>query len=207
MRTASAPKGLKTTLATILPLSLVAGIMLGGFGSMIYPPVDAWAASLVCRGNVEVQSDHYTTPSGGSGVQRQIDCVTGAGREARRDITMMTIGVAILGYGALAFALLQIFAARAIRRRAEARLAITDFGGGIRAQGVSSPAELQAILAQVSEALSHGQAEVNVRNVTIDVAGGGDAGGRLVGLKQLRDGGLISDADYEAKKTEILAGL
>ena len=66
MRTAFAPSGLKTTLGRILPLSFVIGFMLGGFGSTIYPPVDAWAASLVCRGNVEVQSDYYATPSGGS---------------------------------------------------------------------------------------------------------------------------------------------
>jgi hypothetical protein len=86
-------------------------------------------------------------------------------------------------------------------------MSVTNYGGGISARGVASPAELQAILGQVSEALQRGQANVTMRNVTIDGAESGDAGERLAILKQLHDSGLISDSDYEAKKTGILSGL
>lgn len=208
MRTATSSRGLRTTLAIILPLSLAAGFMVGGVGTLIYPPVGAWAGNLVCAGNVDVQSDHYTTPSGGSGVQRHISCVSGAGKDAARDdITMMTIGIALLTYAAVAFALLQIFAAPRIRRRAEAKAAFTDFGGGVSARGLDSPAELQAVLAQVAEALQHGQANVTVRNFTIGESDGGGVAERLASLRQIHDSGLISDEDYEAKKAEILSGL
>lgn len=209
MRTAAAHSGLKTTLVIILPLSLAAGFMVAGIGTAISPPVSAWAAPLVCGGTVDIQSDYYSTPSGGSGVQRHIYCVAGGGGEAaREDITMMTIGIAFLAYAGIAFALLQVFAAPRIRRRAEARASYAGFGGGVSAPGVDSPDELQAILAQVSDALRHGEANVTVRNVTIEGGPeGSDAAGRLALLRQLRDGGLVSGEEYEAKKAEILAGL
>ena len=213
MRTASARSGLKTTLVIILPLSLAAGVMIAGIGTLLWPPLSAWAAPFVCSGEVEILSDYYTTPSGGSGVQRHIACVSRAGgaAAAREDVTFMAIGVAGLAYAAIAFLLLQLFAAPRIRRRAEARAAYagfgTAFGGDVRVEGVSSPAELQAILGQVADALRNGQAEVNVGGVTIGAAGGDDIAQRLARLRQLRESGLIDDAEHDAKKAEILAGL
>jgi hypothetical protein len=206
--------GFKATFFVLLPLSLVAGFMVAGIGTAMWPPVSAWAAPLICSGTVDVQSDYYTPPGGGSGVSRHIMCVSGAGKDAAADeITFSAIGIAGLLYAAIAFVLLQIFAAPRMRRgAAEARASVTDFGGGISARGVASPAELQAILGQVSESLRRGEADVTMRNVTIDGvtidgAEGGDAGERLGRLRQLHDAGLISDRDYEAKKAEILSGL
>jgi len=205
--------GLKTTFLVMLPLSLAAGFMIAGIGTAIWPPASAWAAPLVCSGTVDVQSDHYSTPSGGSGVNRHIYCLSGAGKdEVRDEITFPAIGIAGLVYAAIAFVLLQLFAAPRIRRRAEDRMKVSDFGGGISARGLGSPAELQAILGQVAEALQRGQADVNVRTITIGGAGagsaeGGDSGTRLALLKQLHDSGLIDDHDYKAKKAEILSGL
>jgi hypothetical protein len=200
---------LKTTFLIVLPLSLAFGFMIAGIGTAMWPPVSAWAAPLACSGTVDVQSDHYTTPSGGSGVSRHILCVSGAGKdEARDEITFTAIGIAGLLYSAIAFVLLLVFAAPRMRRGAvQARMSASNFGGGISAQGVASPAELQAILGQVSEALQRGQADINVHNVTIDGADGADAGARLAQLRQLHDAGLIDDSDYEAKKAEILSGL
>jgi hypothetical protein len=200
--------GLKTSLLIILPLSLAAGFMVAGIGTTMWPPVSAWAAPLVCSGTVDVQSDHYSTPSGGSGVSRHIYCLSGAGKDGARDeITFSAIGIAFLVYAAIAFVMLQVFAAPRMRRRAEARMSVTHYGGGISARGVASPDELQAILGQVAEALQRGQADVNVHTVTIGEAEDGDAGARLARLRQLHDAGLISDQDYEAKKAEILSGL
>jgi hypothetical protein len=207
MGTASSSRGLRTTFGIVLPLSLAAGFMVGGVGTLMYPPVGSWAGALVCAGNVEVQSDYYTTPSGGSGVHRQIGCVAGAGKDpARDDITMMTFGIAILIYAAVAFALLQVFATPWIRRRSGARTAFADFGGA-GGSGPSSPDELQAILAQVADSIRHGQAEINVRNFTVEDEDGDSVAERLARLKQLHETGLISGDDYEAKKAEILSGL
>jgi hypothetical protein len=201
--------GLKTAFLIVLPLSLVMGLFIAGIGTAMWPPVSAWAAPLACSGTVDVQSDHYTTPSGGSGVSRHILCISGAGKDESRDeITFTAIGIAGLVYAAIAFVLLMIFAAPRMRRgAAEARLSAVNFGGGITARGVASPAELQAILGQVSEALQRGQADIEVHNITIDGADGANPGQRLANLKQLHDAGLISDEDYEGKKAEILSGL
>jgi hypothetical protein len=212
MGTASSSRELGTSLRIILPLSLAAGFMVGGVGTLIYPPVGAWAGALVCAGKVEVQSDYYTTPQGGSGVQRRIGCVSGAaGSAAREDITMMTFGIALLAYAALAFALLQIFAARWISRRAEgeARAGYTVSDG---ASGTDSPADLQAILAQVADSLRRGEANVTIRNFTIGDPGGEDAGAndvaeRLARLEQLRGAGLVNDEEYRAGRAEILASI
>lgn len=200
--------GLKTTFLVILPLSLAAGFIVAGIGTTMWPPVSAWAAPLVCSGTVDVQSDHYSTPSGGSGVSRHIYCLSGAGKDGARDeITFSAIGIAFLVYAAIAFVLLQIFAAPRLRRRAEAKMSVTHYGGGISARGVASTAELQAILGQVAEAVRRGQADVNVHNVTIGQAEGGDPGERLARLRRLHDAGLISDQEYESKKAEILSGI
>jgi hypothetical protein len=200
--------GLKTMFLVVLPLSLAAGFMIAGIGTAMWPPVSAWAAPLVCSGTVDVQSDHYSTPSGGSGVSRHFYCLTGAGKDQTGDeVTFAAIGSAGLLYAAIAFLLLQIFAAPRLRRRPEARTTVTGFGGGISARGVASPAELEAILGQVAEALQHGRADVRVHNVTIDGMDGGDAAERLARLRQLHESGLIDDQDYEAKKAEILSGL
>jgi hypothetical protein len=202
-------KGGAKTIFLLLPLSLAFGFMIAGIGTAMWPPVSAWAAPLACSGTVDVHSDYYTTQSGGSGVSRHILCVSGAGKdEARDEITFSAIGIAGLLYSAIAFVLLMVFAAPRMRRgAAEARAPAMAFGGGISARGVASSAELQAILGQVAEALQHGQADINVSSVTIDGGDGADPGARLAHLKQLHDAGLIDDADYEAKKAEILSGL
>ena len=205
--------GLKTNLLIVLPLSLAFGFMIAGIGTAMWPPVSAWAAPLICSGTVDVQSDHYSTPSGGSGVSRHISCLTGAGKDvAREEITFSAIGIAGLLYAAIAFLLLRIFAVPRMRHgAAETLTAVTDFGGGISASGIASPVDLQAILGQVAEALQQGQADVRVHSFTIDgAAAAGEADNpaqRLARLKQLHDAGLIDDQDYEAKKDEILSGL
>jgi hypothetical protein len=203
-------KGGAKTIFLLLPLSLAFGFMIAGIGTAMWPPVSAWAAPLACSGTVDVHSDYYTTQSGGSGVSRHILCVSSAGKdEARDEITFSAIGIAGLLYSAIAFVLLMVFAAPRMRRgAAEGRMSVTDIGGGsISARGIASPAELQAILGQVSEALQRGRADVNISSVTIDGADGADPGARLAHLRQLHDAGLIDDADYDAKKAEILSGL
>jgi hypothetical protein len=204
--------GLKTTFLIALPLSLAFGFFIAGIGTAMWPPVSAWAAPLICSGTVDVQSDHYTTPSGGSGASRHILCVTGAGKDqSAEEITFSAVGIAGLLYAAVAFLLLRLVILPRLRRGAEAMVSsVVNYGGGISARGVASPADLRAILGQVAEALQRGQADIKVHNITIDGAEGGegaDPAARLTRLKQLHDAGLIGDEDYEAKKAEILSGL
>jgi hypothetical protein len=47
----------------------------------------------------------------------------------------------------------------------------------------------------------------SIRNATIDSPPNGTPAARLAELQQLHAAGLISDADFEAKKAEILSGI
>jgi putative oligomerization/nucleic acid binding protein len=200
--------GLKITFLMLLPLSLAIGLFVAGIGTAMWPPVSAWAAPFACGGTIDVQSDHYSTPSGGSGVSRHIYCVSGAGKDAARDeMTFAAIGIAGLVYAAMLFVILQFFVAPRMRRRPEPDMSVTDFGGGVSARGVASAAEMQAILGRVSDALQRGEAGITVHNVTLGEAEEGDVAQRLAILKQLHDAGLVGDDDYEAKKAEILSRL
>ena len=85
--------------------------------------------------------------------------------------------------------------------------------------GPASPADISSILAKVAEAVQRGGPSVVVRNMSYDSAtgnwsesgddgeDGGDPGERLTRLKQLYDQGLITAAEYQQKRAEILSGL
>ena len=205
MPAVSAYRPWRTALGFFLPLSLGLGFFVAGIGTTMWAPVTSWAAGPFCSGKVVDESDTYTTPSGGSGVHRHIVCVTGSGKdEARDDITFDGIFLAFPLYSALIFAGLLMFAAPRMRRKAEARDNWSSFGG-FTATNTDSPQDLMNIVAAAMQ-----QGNVTVRNVTIDSSGAatdGDSTHRLAQLKQLHDAGLISDADFEAKKAEILSSL
>ncbi|MDB5677278.1 SHOCT domain-containing protein [Sphingomonas bacterium] len=195
----------RTALGLFLPLSLGLGFFVAGIGTTMSAPVTSWAAGAFCSGTVIDGSDYYTTPSGGSGVHRHIICVTGEGKnETRDDITFDGIAIAFPLYSALFFVGLLIFAAPRMRRNAEARPASFDVGTFTTTEG-DVPPDLQGVMGMVAAAMQQGN--VTVHNVTIDSQPDDTPAARLAALKQLHDGGLISDADFEAKKAEILSGL
>lgn len=182
--------------------------MIAGPGTALYPPVSTWAAPLICSGNVEVQSNYYSVRPGESGVSRTIHCVSGEGKGARTEITWSAIGLAFLIYSAIAFLALRFLVAPWLRRRAERALLSAGIRSPSNPGAPASAADLRAILARVSEAVGRGGANVVVRQSDFDLSGDGDdLAERLAQLKQLRDQGLISAEDYEAKKAEILARL
>jgi hypothetical protein len=191
MRAGSSDAKLGTTGCIILPASLFIALMIASAGTAIYPRVAALGAALICSGEVVYESHGQSYRPGEYTVTRQIYCQTGSGKSAtREEITFRAIGVAFLIYSVLAFLLLRFLVAPWLRRRAERALS---------AAGMRS-ADLGSVLGQVSEAVRRGQAKV------VDVSGE-DAAARLAQLKALRDQGLITAADYEAKKAEILSGL
>jgi hypothetical protein len=150
-------------------------------------------------------------------VTREVYCQSGSGKAAaREEITLSAMGVSFLIYAVICFLLLQFIVrpllARRLRRKMEA-LGLTGTTAETAWPGTPAAAgDLKDIYARVQEAMQRGDARVEVRNYTVDAAGGIETGGgeiaaRLAQLKALRDQGLITAQDYEAKKAEILAGL
>jgi hypothetical protein len=211
------PSRFNTTGCIILPSALFIALMLATAGAAIWPKMAAPGAAIVCGGGEVVYESYGASYRPGEyTVSREIYCQSGAGKDATRDeITLQAMGVSFLIYSAAIFLLLQFvvrpLAARRLRRRMEA-LGI----GAPRAQtgwpGTPAAPNLNDILARVQDAVQRGEAQVTVRNVSIDgqdlgTVGGGDIAPRLAQLKALRDQGLITAEDYEAKKAEILSGL
>lgn len=209
------PSRFNTTGCIVLPSALFIALMLATAGTAIWPKMAAPGAAILCGGGeVVYQSYGASYRPGEYTVTREIYCQSGAGKDATRDeITLQAMGVSFLIYSAVIFLLLQFvvrpLAARRLRRKMEA-LGI----GAPAAQGtwLGTPAapNLNDILARVQDAVQRGEAQVTVSNVSIDgqeTAGGGDIPARLTQLKALRDQGLITTEDYEAKKAEILSGL
>lgn len=206
----------------VLPISLFIGVMIASAGVAVHPPIAFIATPLVCSGEVEVESQNYSYRPGQSGVTRTIWCTTSAaagGKPAREDITLKAMGAAFIVYSAIAFVLLQLLwmmmrprVTGLFRVPGRSAAAGEGFGGGgLGGAGVDLP----SILAQVAESVKSGEAKVTVRNMAFDLrddGGPGDAEGedpaeRLERLKRLYDQGLITAAEYQAKRSEILAGL
>jgi Short C-terminal domain len=208
MRAGSSDAKLGTTGCIILPASLFVGLMIASAGTAIYPRVAAVGAALLCSGEVVYESHGQSYRPGEYTVTRQIYCRTGSGKSAtREEITFRAIGIAFLIYSALAFLLLRFLVAPWLRRRAERTLLAAGIRSPADPSRAASPADLRAILGQVSEAVRRGRANVVVHDARAVDPSGEDPAERLAQLRQLRDQGLITAADYEAKKAEILAGL
>ena len=199
----------------VLPVSLFIGLMIATAGMAIYPPVTAIATPLICAGEVVHQSQHYSYQPGQQGITRTILCRTGGAKNQGEDITMQAVGMSFLLYAAIAFLLLFFIAMPLLRRRFSrvidstrtfATNATTNAAGA-----TASPVDLRAILARVAEAVERGDGKVVVRNMSFGAPDGpgddADAAERLGLLRELRDQGLISAEDYEAKKAEILSGI
>lgn len=215
LRSGSSDGRLNATGCIILPASLFIALMLASAGVAIWPRMAAPGAAILCGGEVIYESHGASYRPGEYTVTRTLYCQTGEGKSAARDeITFQAAGISFLIYAVIAFLLLRFLVAPWLRRRA----ARTLEAAGIVSPGIAgapaSPADLRAILARVSEAVGRGAASVTVRNVTVDATGAADpdAGDddleqRLARLRALRDQGLITDHDYDAKKTELLSRL
>ncbi len=194
----------------ILPASLFIGLMIATAGVAIWPKLAEPGAAILCgNGEIVHQSFEYSRP-GEYSVSRVIYCQTGEGKTGtREEITLSAMGVSFLIYAAGIFLLLQ-FAVRPLlawrwRRRMEA-MGIARPGTSMQGAPAHEAVDLTDILARVSDAVRRGEADVQVRNASMDT-GGGDIAARLAQLKALRDQGLITAQDYEARKAGILSEL
>lgn len=176
----------------LMPVSAFCGLMVATAGGALHPRLVTAAAPYVCDGTVETQSRGYSYKPGQQGIARNIFCIAPDGE--RRDITLRAIGAATIYYTLIFFPivlLLGMVALRTIRSR------LADMSKGLTPRGM---ADLKAFMA---DRLRVG-ADI-VRHPT--AAQHASVEDRLHHLQSLRDGGLISEVEYQAKRAEILAGL
>jgi len=199
----------------ILPASLFIALMIATAGFAIWPGLAAPGAAIVCGGGEVVHQSHEYRRPGEYMLMREILCQTGEGKAAaREEITLKAMGVSFLIYAAVLFLLLQFVVRPVVARRMRRKMEALGLSGGRpdgMAPGAGQMASLGGLLGRVQEAVRQGQVDVRTRTVSVGLTdpgmAGGDIAGRLARLKALRDQGLITAGDYEAKKAEILAGL
>lgn len=194
------------TWLAVLPASLFIGLMIASAGTALYPPVTRIAAPLVCPGGrLDYRSHGASYRPGEYIVTRTILCVSGTDGPkgaGRKDVTLKAAGAAFLIYSAIAFLLLRFLVLPPLRRRLRALLDASPPASGRFAVG--------EILERVREAVERGGGSMTTPSGTTGPPGtsaGGDPAERLARLKALRDQGLITASDYEAKKAEILSRL
>lgn len=214
MRFASHFPRFSVTWLLVLPVSLFVGLMIASAGTALYPPVTRVAAPLVCAGGMLDYQSHGTSYRPGEyTITRTIYCVEGGAGpkgDAREDVTLNAAGVSFLIYSAIAFILLRFIALPLLRRRFRAAL---EGVPGLRPPGADSsgaPFAVAEILERVKQAVERGGGSMTVRGAAFDPSdehSGDDPASRLARLKALRDQGLITAADYESKKAEILSRL
>jgi hypothetical protein len=199
----------------ILPVSLFIALMIASAGVANWPKLAAPGAAILC-GNGEVVYESYGASyrPGEYTVTREIYCRSGTGKEAvPEEITFSAMGVSFLIYSVAIFLLLQFVARPLAARRLRRKMAALGIGAPAQPSWPGTPAApagLGDLLARVQQAVRRGEADIRMRNVSGlsgAEAGDGDIAARLAQLKALRDQGLITAEDYEAKKAEILSGL
>jgi len=183
-------------LMALLPICAFGGVMVASAGGAIHPPLVTVAAPYVCDGTVETRSQNYSYKPGQQGVAHHIFC-TGPDGE-RRDITLRTVGAAAVYYTLLLFPIVLLLA-MIVRRTVRSRIA--DMSNRVGSQGM---ADLKAVMAErlridADIVRRTGTRRADANEETIE--------NRLQHLQSLRDGGLISEEEYQVKRTEILSSL
>jgi len=199
LRPGSAAARSGTTGCIVVPLAMFIALMLASAGVAIWPRMAAPGAAILCgSGEVIYESHGASYRPGEYTVTRTLYCQTGAGKEARRDeITFQAAGISFLLYSVIVFLLLQFVARPLLRRRAQRMLEAARIG----APGAA--ASLGGLLGRVAQAAQRGAAAREAPAPEDE----GDVAERLARLRALRDQGLITAQDYDAKKAEILSRL
>ncbi|MEA3014679.1 MAG: hypothetical protein QOD42_3224 [Sphingomonadales bacterium] len=198
LRPESSPSRSGTTGCIVLPVALFIALMLASAGVAIWPKMAAPGAAILCGGGEVIYESHGASYRPGEyTVTRTLYCRTGEGKQAQRDeITFQAAGISFLLYAVIAFLLLQFVVRPLLRRRVSRALEAAP----------ASAAELGGFLGRVARAVERGAA---ARAAPAAPAGAeaGDVAERLARLRALRDQGLITALDYDAKKAEILSRL
>ena len=208
------PLRFNRTGCVFLPLATFAALMLATAGTAVWPKLAAPGAAILCGAGELVYESHGASYRPGEyTITRDIYCQTGAGKQATRDnITFQAMAVSFLVYALVFFLLMRFVLWPLSVRRFRRKVGPQDLSGPPAAVWPDTPATPGPgdILARVQEAVQRGDADVRVSTAAVDVPDadtGADIAARLARLKALRDQGLITARDYDAKKAEILAGL
>jgi hypothetical protein len=174
------------------------GLMVATAGGAMNPALVTRAAPWVCDGTVETLSRDYSYKPGQHGTSHNITCTEADG--SRRDITLRAIGAATVYYTLilLPFGLLLLLAARVLVRRKI---------GGMAARAGLGPGDADKVRGFLADRLRTDAEIVRRPFGTPPGPAPGSIEERLRHLQSLRDSGLVSETEYQAKRAEILAGL
>jgi hypothetical protein len=174
-------------LGTVL-VAIWAGFMVATAGAAVYPPVTAIVTPLVCSGEAQTDSQTYSTRPGKTIVTRQFNCIGDNGKP--ESVMFETLAATFAVYALIAFVLLTLL----------------GFWRGRKGAAAPEPAPTAALDSPFVRPRTVDLGERPFRVRPSAMAGEGIEA-RLEVLNGLREAGLISDADYDAKKAEILSRL
>jgi hypothetical protein len=187
------PRG-RPRLGTLL-VAIWAGFMIATAGAAVYPPVTAIVTPLVCSsGQAQTESHSFSTRPGETIVTRDFNCIGENGKP--ESVMLKTLVATGIVYAAIAFVLLALLGLWRGRNGAGAE--------PLPVPAASAPHDPPAVPDPAFRALDRAESSFRVRPAA--TAGDGIEA-RLQVLNGLREAGLIGDADYEAKKAEILSRL
>jgi hypothetical protein len=172
-----------------LLVAIWAGFMVATAGAAVYPPVTVIVTPLVCPGGeAQTDSQTYSTRPGETIVTRQFNCIGENGKP--ESVMFETLAATFAVYALIAFVLLTLLGLWRGRKGAVAP--------------EPAPAAAPGSTFAPTRTFDLGERPFRVRPTA--TAGDGIEA-RLEVLNGLREAGLISDADYETKKAEILSRL
>lgn len=181
-------------LGVLVAASLFFGLLIATAGTAFYPPLFRIATPFLCSGEVELDSQTFSYKPGSRVITREVYCVS-PDKSSREDVTLKAIFLGVFLYAAIVFPILAFVIVPLLPRR----LRVSIDGSRFRDAAPPGPAGgLENIVYVVEQAAAAAKAGEKSR---------GDIAASLAELKKLHDAGLITDADYEAKKAEILSRL
>lgn len=160
------------------------GLMIAVVGGVIHPPVIELGGAALCDGNLATDTQAYSYKPGQSGTSLAILCTQRSG--AVDDITLPAIGMSALIYsGVLLMAALLLWKWLSALRTRQAAMS----GAGMMRINIGVARHVQG-------------------NVAVDPAGtDATVEARLRRLQALRDRDMISEAEYQTKRAQILSAL
>ena len=187
----------RPSLGTFL-VAIWAGFMVATAGAAVYPPVTALVTPFVCGGRgAQVDSQTFSNRPGQTIVTRDFQCIGENGKaESAMTRTLVATGAAYALIAFLLLTLVGLWRGRGGRAAAAASAAETA-----PVEAAALPPDLDLLRARTA------QLRERMAQLHPGAAAGGDIGARLEVLESLREAGLIGDADYAAKKAEILSRL
>lgn len=191
-----------------IPVSLFIGLMIVTIGGVAQPKIPLAAAHYICDGETRVNSQDYSYKPGQRGTSITFICTDAQGKQ--EDISFKLLGVATLYYSAIvALFLLPLTWLVSLAFKPSSAGAASPSQPGPTPSASADSSLLSAIFSgnkqapvrQIFEKYNVTFKQVQPENSSESVAS------RIQQLNALHDKGLLSDAEYETKKAEVLRSL